>query len=164
MATKKTTKKSAGGSSSKGKGLSNLEKAEIGAGVLAAAVAAGAAGYYFYGSDKASKHRKAASAWAKGLKKDVLKRAKDLKKIDAKAIGKVVDEAVDAYQGVRGVTTADLKAAAKELKRNWQAVKGEAGSAGKTAKKTAKKTVATAKKGVKKATSAAKKATKGGKR
>lgn len=163
MATKKTTKKSAGGSSKK-KGLTNVEKAEIGAGVLAAAVAAGAAGYYFYGSDKASKHRKAASAWAKGLKKDVLKRAKDLNKIDAKAVGTVVDEAVAAYQGVRGVTAEDLKAAAKELKKNWQAIKGETGVASSTARKTTKKTVTAAKKGVKKVARAAKKAAKGAKR
>ena len=46
MATKKTGAKKAPAK----KKLSPLQQAEIGAGVLAAVAAAGAAGYYFYGA------------------------------------------------------------------------------------------------------------------
>lgn len=150
MATKKTTKK----------GMSTATKVEIGAGVLAAAAAAGA-GYYFYGDRDAKKHRQAASKWAKDMKRDVVKNAKKLKRLDQKAMARIVDEAAAMYEGVRSVDRKDLRAAATELKRNWETVKSEvrggvsrvrgtAKRATKTAKKAAKKTAKTAKKAVKK--------------
>lgn len=91
----------------------------------AAALAAAAAGYYFYGTAKAKKHRQAASVWAKGLKSDVTKKVKTLKKIDAKSVAKVVDEAASAYHTMRGVATTDVHHAAKELKANWKRVHAE---------------------------------------
>ncbi len=97
--------------------------AGIGAAALAAAAAG--AGYYFYASKDAKKHRQAASTWAKGLKREAVKRAKSLKKIDAKAIARAVDEAAEIYDGVRGVSAADLRAATKELKANWKKMQGE---------------------------------------
>ena len=137
------------------KKMSTKTKVELGAGALAVAAAAGAAGYYFYGSKDAKKHRKAASAWAKGMKRDVVKEAKKLKKLDQKAMAAIVDKAAAMYEGARSVDRKDLRAAAAELKRNWQALKGEAQgkvralrtAARKTAKKAVKKT---AKKAVKK--------------
>ncbi len=97
--------------------------AGIGAAALAAAAAG--AGYYFYASKDAKKHRQAASTWAKGLKREVVKRAKTLKKIDARAIARAVDEAAEIYDGVRGVSAADLRAATKELKANWKKMQAE---------------------------------------
>src|ERR1700754_10481 len=98
--------------------------AEVGAGLLAAAAVA-SAGYYFYGSDGAKKHRAAASKWAKGMKNDVVKEAKKLKKIDQKEVAKIVDKAAAAYASVRSVNQAELKAAATELKKNWKRVSEE---------------------------------------
>lgn len=127
---------------------------------MAVAAAAGA-GYYFYGSDNAKKHRAAASKWAKGMKNDVVKEAKKLKKIDQKDIAKIVDKAAAAYASVRSVNQHELKAAATELKKNWKRVGDEvAGRVAKTvksvkkaSKKVAKRPAAkkTAKKAVKKA-------------
>lgn len=97
--------------------------AGIGAAALAAAAAG--AGYYFYASEDAKKHRQAASTWAKGLKREAVKRAKSLKKIDARAIARAVDEAAEIYEGVRGVSAADLRAATKELKSNWKKMYAE---------------------------------------
>jgi len=120
-----------------------------GAAALGAAAAAGAAGYYFYGTQHAKKHRQAASKWAKGLQKDVQKRVKSLSKIDAKAVGRIVDDAAAAYQGVRGVAATDVGMAAAELKRNWNKIQGEfKPSAAVT--KTVKKATSVAKKTVKK--------------
>lgn len=121
---------------------------EIGAGVLAAAAAAGA-GYYFYGAEHAKKHRQAASKWAKGMKQEVVREAKKLKQLDQKAMAAIVDNAAAAYQGVRSVDAADLRAAAQELKRNWREIqrevtaaaggmKRQASGAAKAVKKTAK--------------------------
>ena len=106
----------------KSKGMGLGEELAIGAGVLAAA---GAAGYYFYGSDGAKKHRAAAAKWTKNLKNDVVKRAKKLPKIDAKTLAVIVDEAASAYQNARGVSREDLAGAAKELKKHWNRVAAE---------------------------------------
>jgi len=148
MATKKSASK-------KGKQSGAMIAAEVGAGVLAAAAAAGA-GYYFYGSKQAKKHRHAASAWAKGMKRDVVKQAKKLKKIDQAAMAAIIDEAASAYVGARGVGAEDLRLAASELKNNWQLIRRELGGAtkrvGKAVKKAAApKKAAKTKKSVKKA-------------
>jgi len=112
--------------------------AEIGAGIVAAGAAA-AATYYFYGAKDAKKHRAAAAKWAKGMKGDVLKEAKKLKKLDKQSVAAIVDTAAAAYVGARNVDAQELKAAAKELKKNWQELERELGSASTTAKKAAKK-------------------------
>jgi hypothetical protein len=143
MATKKTVKKAQGG-----KKMSNLQKAELGAGVLAAVAAASAASYYFYGAKDAKKHRNATAKWAKGLKNDVVREAKKLKDIDEKAMAVIVDQAAKAYKGLDDVTPGDLRAAVSELKGNWESVKKELKRTVKKATSSAKK--AAPKKAVKK--------------
>lgn len=101
------------------------EKMAVGIGAAALAAAAAGAGYYFYASKDAKKHRQVASTWAKGLKREAVKRAKSLKKIDARAIARAVDEAAEIYEGVRGVSAADLRAATRELKANWKKMHAE---------------------------------------
>jgi len=127
--------------------------AEIGAG-LAAAGAAAAAGYYFYGSSKAKQHRKVAAKWANDMKKEVVREAKRLKKVDPKALARVVDSVASTYRGVRSVNAADLKRAANELKSNWKLVHQEARQAGRTgvsrAKAVGKRALVRGKKTVKK--------------
>ena len=140
MATKKSAKKAP----AKKKGMSTLQKAELGAAAAAAVAAAGAAGYWFYGSKDAKKHRSATAKWAKNLQKDVVKEAKKLKDLDEKAMAVIVDQAAKAYKGLDDVTPGDLRAAVSELKGNWESVKKEL-------RRTAKKTVSSAKKTVKKA-------------
>lgn len=140
----------------KAKTKETMKKAGIGAGVLAAAAGAAAAGYYFYASDHAKKHRQAASRWAKGLKSDVVREAKKLKKLDRRQIVRIVDEAALAYENMRGLDKKDLAAAVRELKRNWEYLEREirAGSARtKTrAKKSVKKIAKRAAKKTRKAT------------
>ena len=113
-----------------------------GAGLLAAA----AAGYYFYGDKNAKKHRQAASKWAKGMKNEVVKEAKHMKKLDQKTMARVVDRAAAVYQGVRSVDRKDLRAAANELKRNWREVKAEVTGGRAPAKKAPAKRKVAAKK------------------
>ncbi len=118
------------------------------------AVLAAAAGYYFYGTKNAKKHRQAASSWAKSMKKDVTKQASALKKVDAKSIAKIVDQASKSYKTMKGASVTDVQAAAKELKANWKMIEKELEPnrdikrAVGTAKKTVKKAAATAKKAV----------------
>lgn len=141
MATKKSTKKSGAA-------------VGLGAAAAVAAVAAGAAGYYFYGSKNAKQHRGAAKKWATSLKRDVVREAKKLKDLDEKVIAAVVDKASRAYKGLEGITAAELRAAATELKTNWKQVQRELRASGSKAKgavkKAAKKSTSTAKKAAKK--------------
>ena len=149
MVAKKTGAKKA---PAKKKGMSDLQKAELGAGVLAAVAAAGAAGYYFYGAKGAKKHRAAAAKWAKGLKNDVVREAKKLKDLDEKAMAGIVDQAAKAYKGLDDVTPGDLRAAVAELKGNWEKMKKEVrGAKKKTAPKKAPAKKAAPKKTAKKA-------------
>lgn len=136
MAPKKTAKKAPAK-----KGMSNLAKAEVGAGLLAAVAAAAGAGYYFYGAKDAKKHRNATAKWAKGLKNDVVREAKKLKDLDEKAMAMIVDQAAKAYKGLDDVTPGDLKAAVAELKGNWESVKKELKRTGAKAKSSVKKAV-----------------------
>lgn len=121
--------------------------AGIGAGVLAAGAAA-AAGYYFYGAKDAKKHRAAASKWATGMKTQVVKELKKVEKFDKKVVAAIVDKAAAAYEGVRGVDMQDLKAAATELKKNWEELQKDMT---KTVKKAAPKKAAVKKAAPKKA-------------
>lgn len=136
------------------KKVSTKTAVEIGAGVLAAAAAAGA-GYYFYGDKNAKKHRQAASKWTKGMKNEVVKEAKKLKRIDQKTMAAIVDRAAAAYQDVRSVDAGDLRAAAMELKKNWRKIQGELETATRSLKRqaagTAKSVKKTAAKGARKA-------------
>ena len=145
------------------KGMSALEAVELGAGMLAAVAAAGAAGYYFYGTERAAKHRHAASAWAKGLKRDAMKQIKKLEKIDAKTVALAVEKAASTYRGMKGVADTDVDMAVAELKKNWTKMSKElepstevkkavkTATNPKAAKKAVKKAVKTATKAVKKA-------------
>ncbi len=116
---------------------------EIGAGVAAVAATLGA-GYYFYASPKAKKHRQAASKWATGMKRTVVREAKKLGKLDAKSIARIVDDAASAYNDVKSLKKSDLQAAMKELKSNWKLVAAEATKGG--AKRAVKKVAKSAKK------------------
>ncbi len=115
-------------------------RAGLGLAALAAAGAAAAAGYYFYASENAPKHRKIASKWAGDMKRDVVKEAKKLQKIDKAAVMKIVNDARASYEknGPK-IDKAALMKAATELKKHWDEIRDEADTTVKSAKKTAKK-------------------------
>lgn len=135
------------------------KKNKVGLGLLAAtATAAGvAAGYYFYASKNAKKHRRIASKWAGNLKKDVIKQAKKVTNIDRDTLAGIIDKASAAYRNVKNVGPTELSRATKELKNNWKELMSELSKDTKRAKSTVKRTVrkatATSKKAAKKITS-----------
>ncbi len=121
---------------------SGSSKAGLGLAALAAAGAAAAAGYYFYASENAPKNRKIAAKWAGDMKRDVVKEAKKLQKIDKAAVMKIVNQAQAAYakNGPKIDKEALLKAAS-ELKKHWDEIRDEATPVVKSAKKAVKKAV-----------------------
>ncbi|MEK7604527.1 MAG: hypothetical protein AAB442_01910 [Patescibacteria group bacterium] len=94
-------------------------------GVALGLAAAAAAGYYFYGSDKAKQHRKIATRWAADMKDDVMSKAAQLKEMSAKDFATIVDTVSATYAGARAIDASDLKRAAQELKDNWKEVQKE---------------------------------------
>lgn len=98
----------------------------VGAGIVAATAAGVAAGYYFYASKNAQKNRRIAAKWAKDLKDDVMKKAKQAGgKVDRKKLLSIVDTAVRTYENVRDIDKKDVQRAARELKDNWRTIAEE---------------------------------------
>jgi len=122
---------------------------KIGAGLVAAGAAA-AAGYYFYGSKNAKKHRKIAAKWATSMKNEVVKEAKRLENASPKAFAAVVDRVAKTYQGARSIKAEDVKRAANELKANWDMIQRETKRTVRKSASRAKATVKRAKKKVRK--------------
>ncbi len=115
---------------------------------LAGATAIAAAGYYFYTSKDAKKHRKIAAAWANKFKGDVMRQAKKLKNVDQKTLQTIVNNVASTYHGAKNMDRKEVERAARELKNNWQHVMKEAGKSVSSAKKSVNKVV---KKAVKRA-------------
>ena len=98
------------------------KKVALGVGLSLAAVAAAGAGYFFYGSKDAAKNRKKTAAWSQKLHKEVLSKAKKLKKLDEKALRTIVDESTRAYEKVKSIDKKNLQKAAQELKGDRKSV------------------------------------------
>lgn len=111
--------------------------AGVAAGVAAAAAAAGAA-YYFYGSKKAKAHRRKAAVWATSMKRDVVREAKRIQKLDNAVMHEIVDRVAGTYRAAKSVDPDEIINAANELKKNWKRLRAELVSTGTTAKKVVK--------------------------
>src|SRR3989344_4129050 len=117
-------------------------------GKLRAAVALGAlaaAGYYFYASKNAKKHREDTVQWARGFKKEVMKQLEVANEINRETIGEAVDRAVGAYENLKAVDTSELVKAARELKDHWKEFAAEFADEGM-------RSVRTVRRGLKRAT------------
>ena len=114
------------------------KKQKTGIGAALAATAAGlAAGYSFYASADAKKHRRIAAKWAKNLKDDVVREAKASGIVDRATLLRIVDRASGAYARVSSIDGKQLAKAARELKANWQHLAREAGTKKRAVKKAA---------------------------
>jgi len=138
-------------------GLSDTQKAGIGAGLAMAALAAAAGGYYFYGSKDAAKNRKTVKSWMLKAKAEVLegieKAQKELSKAD---YDKLVKSVTATYAGMQDISKGDLLDFAKDMKGQWEGITKTAEKNVKAASKAAPKKAtkkATTKSSTKKATS-----------
>ncbi len=160
MAQKKATKKTA----SK-KGLSDVQKAEIGIGLTAAAVTAAGA-YFLYGSKNASKNRKKVKGWALKAKGEILEALEKAEDITEEEFNNLVTGAAKMYGTVKNASKGEVADFKKEMTAHWndlkknKAVKKIATKTKTQAKKVAKKVAKKAAKTAKTAKKAAKKVTK----
>lgn len=88
--------------------------AEIAAGLAAVGAAAG---YYFYGSDDAKKHRQIAAKWARDLKKEVALQTKKLKNIDPEDYARIVSAVAKRLSDARKDSVATGTKVVKKVKK-----------------------------------------------
>lgn len=112
---------------------------------LAGIAVAGLAGAYFLYGKNGTKNRKAIKTWTLRAKADVLEKLEKAKEVGQDTFESVVDEISSKYGAkMKDISTEDVAAFAKDLKKHWKDIKSELTpkakpAAKKTAKKTAKK-------------------------
>lgn len=92
------------------------------AGLGAAAIAAVAGAYYFFGKDGA-KHRAAAQVWVSRAKKDVLAEVKKLKNVNEKTYKSVTAKVMAKYAKFKKENPEAYALLAKEFKTHWPKIK-----------------------------------------
>ena len=122
------------------------ESSNIGAKLgLAGLAVAGIAGAYFLYGKNGTKNRKAIKTWTLRAKADVIEKLEKAKEVGQDTFESVVDEISSKYGAkMKDISTEDVAAFAKDLKKHWKDIKSELTpkakpAAKKTAKKTAKK-------------------------
>lgn len=118
--------------------MNNKNKTALGVGITATAAAIAAA-YYFFGSDKASKHRKKLKNWAVSMKTEVMDKLNDVKEINEEVYNTIVSTVAEKYKQLKNVDTKEVADLATRLKGHWKDIK-------KDIEKTAKETMKKAKK------------------
>jgi hypothetical protein len=120
---------------------SNVKGWEIGAGITAATIAAAAGAYLL--SDKKTKAK--AKKWVASARREVVKNAKTARRLGQKEYGRMVDQAVKRYGSLEKMNAAQIMAAAKEMKGDWNKIQAHAkkmAKAHRPAKKAVKKSAA----------------------
>ena len=88
------------------------------AGLTVAAVVA--AGFYFlYGKKGAEKNRKLMKDWLAKAKREVLEKIEELGKISKNEFEDLIDDVVEAYEDLKGVTKTDLNSFKSEMLEHW---------------------------------------------
>jgi hypothetical protein len=95
----------------------------VGAGV--AALAAAAAGAYFFTGKRGVKNRKKVSTWTANAKRDVMKEMGKMKKVSKDTYNKTVDTVLANYKNVKNIDKKELATVTNELKGHWNAIAGE---------------------------------------
>lgn len=118
--------------------LSKKEKAGIGIGLTAAAMAA-VGGYFLYGSKNAKKNRTKVKGWMMKAKGEVFEKMEMAKNLDRDDYELIVDDVVKGYKKAKNASAVELASFAKELKEDWKQIERSAKTPKKAAKKTARK-------------------------
>jgi hypothetical protein len=104
---------------------SSAEKAAGALSLAAAAVAAVATGYYFYGKGGKA-HRKEARDWTKKAKLDMLEKIKQMKDVTKAAYDMAAAEILAKYKQVKNIDPKELQTFGQELKAHWTEISKEA--------------------------------------
>ena len=95
---------------------------KIAAGVGLAALAAAAAGAYYFNGPDGKKHKKQVKAWSEKAKKEMIAKVKQMKSMSAGAYHQAAAEVLAKYKQAKNVDPAELAALGKELKSHWDGI------------------------------------------
>lgn len=95
----------------------------IGSGV--AALAAAAAGAYFFTGKRGVKNRKKVAGWASKAKREVMSEMNNMEKVSKQTYDKTVDKVLKNYKSMKNVDAKELMDMAKELKGHWNSISSE---------------------------------------
>jgi len=119
-------------------------------GVALAAVAAAAAGAYFFGTEAGAKNRKQIGVWKDKAMTEVQKEIKKGKVVSKQAYHKAIMEVMARYKQAKNIHPEEVNATIAEMKKHWAGIERDV----------KKHTAAITKSAVKTFNSGAKKATK----
>ena len=118
-----------------GKQTSAIKKVAEGLGI--AALAAGAAAAYYFSGPKGKKRRKAASAWSKKAKTEMVQKIRQMEGLSKKAYEKAAKEVLAKYKQAKNIDSKELSQLGHELKGHWAKISKSVSALG--GKKTAAK-------------------------
>jgi hypothetical protein len=105
--------------------MKKSQKQAVAVGASVAALAAAAAGAYFFTGKKGAKNRKKVASWVGNAKRDVQAELNNMEKVSKQAYNKAVDNVLKNYRSMKNVNTAELTAMASELKGHWDNIASE---------------------------------------
>lgn len=100
---------------------------------LAAIAAAAAGAYYFYGKDGA-KRRQNLKGWMVKAKGEVMEKLENISELSQETYQQAITDVVNKYKKLKTASPAELALFAKELKGHWGAISRELNKAAKKAK------------------------------
>ncbi len=111
--------------------MKKAQKQAIAIGSGVAALAAAAAGAYFFAGKHGAKNRKKVANWADKAKRDVMGEMNNMQKVTKQTYHKTVDNVLKNYKALKNVDAAEVAAMATELKGHWDAISAEMNKARK---------------------------------
>ncbi len=104
-------------------------KSKVGLAVagIAATALASAGAFYFYGSKNAKKHRAETLEWMKKAEKEIMVRAKKMKKdaMNSAEYKKIVAEVSKKYESLKNVDAKDVQDFALTLTKAWKDIQAK---------------------------------------
>jgi len=143
----------------KKKAMSGGEKAAVGVGLTAAAVAAAGA-YLLYGSKDAAKNRKKVKGWMLKARGEVLEALERAEHITEREYNSLIESVAGVYSSLQNASKGEIADFKKEMKGQWKKLQ-KSGAVKKVAKRAMKSAMGKVKRATKKtAKKASKKTTK----
>ena len=114
--------------------MNKTQKRAVAVGAGVAALAAAAAGVYFF-TGKNAKNRKKVAKWAGEMQRDVVKELKKVRQSSQAAYNKTVDAVAKNYKAARKISGPELATVAADLKKHWTVIRREMDNVGKTVRR-----------------------------
>lgn len=104
---------------------------KVAAGLGVAALAAAAAGAYYFAGPSGKKHRNKLNSWAKKAKDEMLQKIKAMKTVSKRAYEDASREVLAKYKQAKNIDPKELADLGREIKGHWDKISRDAAKLGK---------------------------------